>query len=260
MKIKKIIASDIDGTLLPYYQEFVDPRTFEIIKKLETKGVLFVPASGRTIHSLKDLFHPLKEQMSFLSENGGVVWHEGEEIVETPIPRDLLKEILETIYNAPNQEAYINSPTRGYVVANDKEYGKEINKIFGEFSQMVDSLDEINDTPVKITAMFRNDDTQKYFQDYLEKFGDRINVMMAGPNVIDFGVANKGYGLKILAEYYGLTPEDIYAFGDNYNDLSMLEYAGESYMMDTDDPIRLKAAKHVCTNVVDELEKIYESL
>ena len=93
-----------------------------------------------------------------------------------------------------------------------------------------------------------------------EKFGDRIHIMRAGPNVIDFGIANKGYGLKLQTEYHNLNPEDVYAFGDNYNDQSMLEYAGNSYIMRTDDPVLLASAKFVCDNVIDELRKIYNNL
>ena len=39
----------------------------------------------------------------------------------------------------------------------------------------------------------------------------------------------------------------------------MLEYAGNSYIMRTDDPVLLASAKFVCDNVIDELRKIYNN-
>ena len=46
--IKKIIASDLDGTLLPYAQTEIDPEAFEVIDK-----IYFVSLSGRNIHSIR---------------------------------------------------------------------------------------------------------------------------------------------------------------------------------------------------------------
>lgn len=260
MKVKKIIASDMDGTLIPYYTEKIPDGAFEIIEKLSKKGVLFVPASGRTIHSLKELFEPLNKNLSYLSENGAVVWHDNMDVVETPIPKELAKELVEHIYNTPGQEAYITTATKGYVIAKDKELGNYINNLFQPYCEIIESLDEIDGAPMKVTAIMEEKKSNELFPKLHEKFGDRIHVMMAGPDVVDFCVADKGLGLQVLTDYYNLSPEDVYAFGDNYNDLSMLKFAGQSYMMETDDPIRRAAANHICTDVVKELNNIYNSI
>ena len=42
--------------------------------------------------------------------------------------------------------------------------------------------------------------------------------------------ANKGTALKDLAEYMHIRPEEIIAFGDQYNDTEMLQFAGISYV------------------------------
>ena len=51
----KLVASDLDGTILRNGAQSVDASTIEVIDKLLSAGVLFAPASGRQIVSLKRL-------------------------------------------------------------------------------------------------------------------------------------------------------------------------------------------------------------
>jgi hydroxymethylpyrimidine pyrophosphatase-like HAD family hydrolase len=61
-------------------------------------------------------------------------------------------------------------------------------------------------------------------------FGDSINVIRSFPTfleILNTGVS-KGEGLKIAMQYKGLKPEEVIAFGDEENDLSMFTAAGFS--------------------------------
>jgi hydroxymethylpyrimidine pyrophosphatase-like HAD family hydrolase len=42
---------------------------------------------------------------------------------------------------------------------------------------------------------------------------------------------SKGHALKRWAEHRGLTPEQVMAIGDNYNDVEMLAFAGQPFIM-----------------------------
>ena len=43
----KLIACDIDGTLIPYGQTDLSQALFPLVRALGKKGILFCPASGR---------------------------------------------------------------------------------------------------------------------------------------------------------------------------------------------------------------------
>ena len=43
----KLVASDVDGTLVPDGTFEIDPEIYDVIKKLKEKGITFVAASGR---------------------------------------------------------------------------------------------------------------------------------------------------------------------------------------------------------------------
>ena len=60
----KLIASDLDGTLLQNYMPDCSEEAIELITALTKKGVIFVPASGRQYFNLHNMF---KKEMSCIS-------------------------------------------------------------------------------------------------------------------------------------------------------------------------------------------------
>ncbi|MEM5781397.1 MAG: HAD-IIB family hydrolase, partial [Lawsonibacter sp.] len=73
----RLIASDIDGTLLQNGATEIAPAIFREIDRLRTKGILFCPASGRQYHSLRRLFAPVADELAYVCENGAVVFGPG---------------------------------------------------------------------------------------------------------------------------------------------------------------------------------------
>lgn len=56
----KLIASDLDGTLLQNDAQALTPRAIDLISKLCDAGIHFVSASGRQYDNQKRVFDPLK--------------------------------------------------------------------------------------------------------------------------------------------------------------------------------------------------------
>ena len=73
----KLIASDMDGTLLNDKKEF--PHDFdEVLDKLCEKGIHFVVASGRSYSTLKLNFEGKLDKLDFICDNGAYVIVNGE--------------------------------------------------------------------------------------------------------------------------------------------------------------------------------------
>ena len=75
----KLIASDIDGTLLRNGETRLPEVIFPLIRRLRETGILFCPASGRQYHSLRSLFAPVADDLCYLCENGAVIYGPGTE-------------------------------------------------------------------------------------------------------------------------------------------------------------------------------------
>ena len=54
----KLIASDIDGTLVKEGSHEISPEYFEVIEELKDVGIRFCACSGRQYASMLDLFRP----------------------------------------------------------------------------------------------------------------------------------------------------------------------------------------------------------
>ena len=77
----KLIAVDLDGTLLNSYGEITE-RTKNAIKKAIDKGVEIVLASGRPIASVENLSNEIGANNFLISGNGAIVYDiKNEEII-----------------------------------------------------------------------------------------------------------------------------------------------------------------------------------
>ena len=68
----KLIASDLDGTLLKNGAQELPPDIFPIIRELRQKGIRFVAASGRQYYNLRLLFKPVRDEIFYIAENGSL--------------------------------------------------------------------------------------------------------------------------------------------------------------------------------------------
>ena len=57
----KLIASDLDGTLLKEGTMDINPEIYDIIRKLKAKGIVFAAVSGRVYDSIERVFAPVKD-------------------------------------------------------------------------------------------------------------------------------------------------------------------------------------------------------
>ena len=85
----KLIASDIDGTLVSDGDNRLNPEIFETVLKLKEKGIQFAAASGRQWVSIERLFEPVKERVFYLSDNGAYVGCHGRNLFLNTIDRGL---------------------------------------------------------------------------------------------------------------------------------------------------------------------------
>ena len=69
----KLIASDVDGTLVKDGTLMINPEYMTVIHKLVEKGIIFVVCSGRQFASERRLFAPIVNELYYISDGGTVV-------------------------------------------------------------------------------------------------------------------------------------------------------------------------------------------
>ena len=93
----KLVASDLDGTLLHNYQQTVPKEIYDTIKALHEKGIIFTAASGRQYANIRRLFAPLGFDIPYIAENGSMCVYK-EEILATGLtPSKTIRHILDAL-------------------------------------------------------------------------------------------------------------------------------------------------------------------
>lgn len=248
----KAVASDIDGTLILEGQKEISPAMFRIIRELKVRDVHFIVASGRQLDSQMELFSPLGNQISYISENGAICMHRGEKYVISQMEREFAMCIIDAVEKRTNCKLAISTPSTQYIKRGDEEFHKYMTGELRYHITVVDSFEEIQEPIVKIAFLDKVtlEESYEYFR---EMFGDKIKIANAGNRWIDFIPfdSNKGTALRFILRKLNLTSSEAVSFGDQQNDLEMLQTTKYSYAMaHSKEEIQKQALK-----ITDSVEK-----
>lgn len=232
MKDVKLVASDMDHTLLTEKNE-LPPTLFADIAKLQSLGVEFAIASGRPVYTLADIFGDLKSQMTFVSDNGGVIVYHGQVIHSSLLPTAAYQEMTRFTLAETDGVPVICGLDAAYVPSSARQYEAALKTFYTKI-EFVDDILAVDVTADKYTIYFPNGDAQDCNERvFLPQFGSDYSVVISGPEWIDVmnkGI-HKGQAMAILGEKLKITPEQMMAFGDMYNDTEMLKYVKYSYLV-----------------------------
>ena len=240
----RMVCSDLDGTLLQYGKTGIGGEIFDQIRALADRGILFCPASGRQYTSLRKLFAPVAEHCVFVCENGGVVFRDGQVLAKTPMPRDLAEAIAWDLWtNSDGRgEVMLSGENMSYLMERGLGMHDRIHQIGNRHTLITDPA-AIPEDIVKV-SVYLPDGVGAYVDRFVPKWA-RANAAVAGPYWIDTTLANKGAGVSGLCAALGIDPAEVMAFGDNYNDVSMLDLVGLPYIMDAAaEELRRRYARH----------------
>lgn len=257
----KLIASDMDGTLLKEGTVKVNPEVLEVILKLKEKGVIFAAASGRQYKSMLEVFEPIKNDIIFIAENGGYVTCRGREIERYCFDRQLLEDSVKYIRD---QDGFVlvAAPDMSYTDSRDQELIHMIREGYKVKIAQVEDVLKL-DVPVVKVAMYCKNDAFKVSMPAAEHFRGRLNVMASGAYWVDFvrSDVDKGNALMKIQKMMNIKKEETMAFGDNDNDIGMLNCAGESYAVANARENVKAAARHIAgSNVDDGVLKVLKTL
>jgi Cof subfamily protein (haloacid dehalogenase superfamily) len=258
----KLIASDLDGTLLQNGAHDVNPIVFDQIRILKEHGILFAAASGRQYLNLRRLFTPIQNDIAYIAENGSLCIYNEETISKGIIEQDLAYRILDEVAKYPQYNCIISGERVCYSTSkNPKFYDHMVNVIKNNMKFIDDPKTEIPEPILKIAVCDYSgtDECEKHLK---EMFSSDIKVVTSGNLWVDFicPTANKGSALKNLLDHLHIDAKDCVVFGDQYNDVEMLKTAGTSYAMANAAPGIDKYATHVTDSVEKVLQQIIDEL
>lgn len=252
MKKKRIIFSDIDGTIYSFPEkELLEETKNDIINAVENNNVEFVLSTGNPfLPKIEKLAKELKSR--YLICSGGSTIHDLKEnkILKTiAIDKKSISKILE-VSKKYNEDAYIFSKKGSYKFGNNIEITNflvdffEIEK-FDDLMKM-DSDDEI----IRVEFHPANQANKDKIYKELQKNNLKLNVVNLSRHLeITPEKTNKGIALIWLCDYLDVDKDCVMAIGDSENDISMLEIAGYSYAMDNSNTTVKQSVKYFTSDV-----------
>lgn len=249
----KIIASDLDGTLLQNNSQIISPRMIEIIEELHQKGILFVAASGRQYPNLYRLFEPVSQHMAFICENGGLVMYQDQVVSKSPMDRTIGLELMEDIWKRPGCEVQLSGQNTSYLKPKSEDFEYRMKHIVKNNVTIMENPAFVTEDFVKISVYEEAGIKENSGDYFINKWQDKLKCTISGHGWLDFTApfVNKGYAMSILLDKLALSPSEAMAFGDNYNDLELLSLVKYGYVMNNAvEDIKILYTYH--TNLVED--------
>lgn len=234
----KMIVSDMDGTLLNSNLE-ISKENLDAIKAVREKGIRFCIATGRPEQLLKEYIKPLQMEDPMIMYNGSVIGHpfQEEKLYELKLETDVARDIIEfceandVIYMPYTKDKIISKPN--YRVDFFEERNKSLPENLRTVFEDIRDIEEIlNNSINKILIIEQDTDKSNSIMEKLKDYKD-LEIATSQKGFIDInpGGASKGKALQVLAKHFGVSMDEIVVFGDQDNDVSMLEIAGASVSM-----------------------------
>lgn len=233
----RIIALDLDGTLTNH-DKIVTDATRKALAEAQDNGAVVVLASGRPTYGII----PVADCLELEQRGGFILAYNGGKIVdcrtmETLYSQYLPDNVLPEIYDYAHEKGYALLGYSGNEIItespDDKYVGEEsrINKM--PIRQVGNLLESLEKHPTKLLMTGDPTEMVKAEEELAAILGNRMDVFRSAPFFIELvpkGI-DKAHSLQRLLNHIGYTPSDMIAFGDGYNDISMLRLAGMGVAM-----------------------------
>ena len=244
MKRVRLIALDMDGTLLSSDHQTVPQENIDAIRRADAAGICVCICTGRMLEDASDFITSLQLPCMIIACNGtrisdgplpkGHILYrrsfepqDAKRVLDLVLPYRIMINGFEdgrvnTVAFAPDQHYHLTD--RGLIDANygEKAIYEAAQRDIMKFYISADGYAGAN--------------TSKHIEDVrkaIKSAFPELQITQSAPGNIEIMPkdANKGTALAFLAQSLGLRREQVMAMGDAENDLSMLEYAYHSVAM-----------------------------
>ncbi|WP_073997623.1 Cof-type HAD-IIB family hydrolase [Anaerococcus urinomassiliensis] len=241
----KLFAIDMDGTLLNS-QGKLSPDTKDALQKLNESGVKSVLCSGRVATSIEYFNGLLQLDNPVIANNGAIVKINKEKVLFAhPLEDQHLKELIDfctehkCIYHFYDEDTFYSNSLNQKGINHlliENDYGINVQCYLNISDDPYQRLKERNKEAYKILVGNLKDHPygeEKIVEIFNDRFGRDLYITSSGMSsieIMEIGV-NKWTGILELADFLGISKEEIAAIGDSHNDIPMIEGAELSFAM-----------------------------
>ncbi|MDN3664593.1 HAD family hydrolase [Algibacter miyuki] len=257
----KLVVTDMDGTLLNNNSEVSD-RFFNQFEELKKRNIHFVAASGRQYQSILQKLDSIKNDISIIAENGGVMQHNNETNILLKLSSEDVLKSIKTLREITDCYIVLCGRKSAYIETTNADFISKFSEYYTAYTSVNDLTQVTDDDFLKI-AVYHFESSEACILPHISDIEKEFQVTVSGQNWLDISHedANKGYALKKLQKDMGISKNETMVFGDYNNDLQMLELAHFSYAMKNAHPnVKRVANFETKSNMEQGVETILENL
>lgn len=245
----RLLAIDVDGTLLPAASQNISPRTGQVLRAVQQAGVTVAIATGRRAAYTRPLIESfgLRADTPLITSNGTVTCTLGGETTDCCHMRAAVaRGICGVIRPFGTMVFTFDRPGRGELVVEDLTQAHERIALWVEANR--NAIEVVK--PIELALEDGNNPIQGMAAGTIEKMRAAEKALKASEwaqecesvrteypardlTILDLlppGIS-KGWALERLAARLGIDRKETMAIGDNWNDVAMLEWAGQGIVM-----------------------------
>jgi Cof subfamily protein (haloacid dehalogenase superfamily) len=241
----RLVAIDLDGTLLTSRWEVSSANCQALVAATE-RGVQVVVVTGRRLHSARPFVERISCPITLITSNGALIGTaSGEVLYRDFLPRAVARQVLEvTRAYRPYAVAIFDVPGHGQVTMQDNAI------LEGPLGWYVRTAPDCLRIVPDLEAALPTDPIQVMLGGPPARLEPAEQVLRASPvgaavhltwtKYLTRGISlldimnrgcSKARALRFWAERCGIAASEVMAIGDNFNDLEMLEFAGQPVLM-----------------------------
>ena len=238
----KLIIMDLDGTLLDNNKN-VSPFNISVLDRCKRNGIKIAIATARSTKAAKRIIELIKPDFCILND-GALILNNKYDIIHG-------KFISKETVNALINECIFNKPDIEHITVETKnEFYRTYTDLYHEdwnYGLLYDFSNPLNKEAYKISI---GTQIENMAIEIANKFNEcKIIYNMGEPfyRFIHKGVG-KMYAIEIISEKFNISISDIITFGDDYNDIEMVEKCGIGIAMENGLDLVKNVSKYVCKN------------
>ncbi|KND54711.1 hypothetical protein BPUN_4060 [Candidatus Paraburkholderia kirkii] len=243
-----VIATDLDGTLLNSDHQ-LDPFTAETVRTLAARGVPIVIATGRHYCDVAGICDVLGVDAYLITSNGARVHAPGDERVYS---RDLapaaVRRLVQPDLAGGDGRVIVNLfADDAWLIDRHAPELLVFHQDSGFKYEVMDLREHDGGNIAKVLYIGDPADLRETAANLEREFGDSLYVTYSLPDCLEVMTSDvsKGRALRFVLERLDVDPAQCVAFGDNMNDIDLLETAGYPFMMNNANPDLIRRLPHV---------------
>jgi Cof subfamily protein (haloacid dehalogenase superfamily) len=224
----RLAAIDLDGTLLDSQYQLSEENC-QTVQELSANGTIVVLASGRMHATILPFSRRINLKSPIISYNGAMAKDvETEKILHhIPISSHLSEEIIE---HCANHNLHLNFYLDDILYIRERNKWSELyDSRTGATSHPVGDLHQFDGCkPTKLQIVDAPKNIDKLLLEFKQLFQEKLYITKTQPEYLEFmnPDVSKGRALTTVARKLGVSMRQVVAFGDGYNDISLMEVAG----------------------------------